>query len=203
MEALVTEVYLVRHAHADSGSGPDASRRLSEQGHREVRAVTHVLEVEGVDVVYSSPYTRAMQTVTEFATRRGMPIYTDPGFREREFVGPHMVVEDPLGVMERGFRDPDFVLPGGESNRDVEERGIAAITRILERHPGQRVAIGTHGGVMTLIMGYYDRSFDARFLRRLPRPAIYKLTFQDGRYVNAQKMASFGADTPAEQGDRG
>lgn len=39
----------------------------------------------------------------------------------------------------------------------AEERGVAAITGILTHHPGSRVAIGTHGGLMTLIMGHYHR----------------------------------------------
>lgn len=72
-----------------------------------MRTVTQILEAEGVQVVYSSPYTRAMQTVAEFAMRKGVPIRPDSAFRERVFADPGTVVEDPLAVMERGFQCPD------------------------------------------------------------------------------------------------
>lgn len=127
-----------------------------------------------------------------------MPTDLDERFRERDFAELGYVVEDRLEAMERGFMEPDFAFPGGESNRDVELRGISAMNQVLQKYCGKRVVIGIHGGIMTLIMRHYDPQFDANFLRHLPKPDIYKLTFENDKFVGVQKIGTFGDKSIAE-----
>ena len=57
---------------------------------------------------------------------------------------------------ERNARqdDDDFRWPGGgESYREFRDRAVAAISAIVARHPGERVAVVTHTGVITQILG--------------------------------------------------
>lgn len=145
-----------------------------------------------IHVVCSSPYVRAIQTVEGIAEALGVPIDIDERFRERTLSERNYVVEDRSEAMLRGFEEPDFSFPGGESNRDAELRGISAIERILEIYSGKRVAIGIHGGIMTIIMGHYDPKFDANFLLQLHKPNIYKLTFKDDKYTGAEKIGTLG-----------
>lgn len=128
----------------------------------------------------------------------GVAIDLDERSRERNFAELGYVVENRLGVMERGFTEPDFAFPGGESNRDVELRGISAMNQVLQKYSGKRVAIGIHGGIMTLIMRHYDARFDADFLRQLPKPGIYKLTFENDQFIDVQKTGTFGDKPIAE-----
>lgn len=47
------------------------------------------------------------------------------------------------------MREPDFALPGGgETLRALHERVAAALREIVRRHPGETVAVVTHGGVL-------------------------------------------------------
>jgi phosphohistidine phosphatase len=67
-------IYLMRHATAeDSGSGPDASRRLTEVGRREAReAGKSLLERNAaIAVVLSSPLIRAQETAELLAQELG------------------------------------------------------------------------------------------------------------------------------------
>ena len=45
-------------------------------------------------------------------------------------------------------RDPDFGAPGGETLRDFFDRSVATVTRLAAAHPGQTIAVVSHGGVM-------------------------------------------------------
>lgn len=190
---MITEIYLVRHCHSEYSSPEDEETRgLSERGHKDAMTVGELLSHAGVQVVCSSPYTRAVQSVEGIAKLIGVSIELDERFRERDFAGLGYAVGDRLGAMVRGFSEPDFAFPGGESNRDVELRGIGAMHQVLRKYSGKKVAIGIHGGIMTLIMRHYDSRFDADFLRHLPKPDIYRLTFEHDRYIRTQKIGTFG-----------
>lgn len=195
---MITEIYLVRHADSDYSSGDEETRTLSERGRMDALAMTELLLKERIQVVCSSPYVRAVQTVEGIADRLGVTIDLDERFREREFAQSDYIVTDPFEVMERGFIEPHFALPGGESIRDVELRGIGAMNEVLQKHNGKRVAIGIHGGIMTIIMHHYDSQFDSSFLRQLPKPAIYKLSFKSANFVQAEKIRTFGDKSNSE-----
>lgn len=189
---MITEIYLVRHADSDYSSGDEETRALSDRGRIDAVTVTEVLFEERVQVICSSPYVRAIQTVEGIANMLGVTIDLDERFRERKFARSDYIITDPFEVMERGFIEPDFALPGGESIRDVELRGISAMKEILQKHSGKRVGIGIHGGIMTIIMHHYDSRFDFNFLRHLPKPDIYKLRFKNENLIGTQKIGTFG-----------
>ena len=48
-------------------------------------------------------------------------------------------------------RLPDYVLPGGESLRQHQQRVHACIDALADRHPGETVVVVAHGGVLDLI----------------------------------------------------
>jgi alpha-ribazole phosphatase/probable phosphoglycerate mutase len=50
--------------------------------------------------------------------------------------------------------DPDFRWPGGESYREFRGRALAAIRHIAASHPGERVAVVTHAGVICTVIGW-------------------------------------------------
>jgi len=189
---LLTEIYLVRHAHSEYSPEQEATRGLSERGQRDAIAVTELLSDEGIQAVCSSPYVRAVQTVEGIAAFIGTPIHIDQRFREKDLAGSGIAIGDRWQAFQRGFEEPEFSFPGGESNQDVECRGISAMKRILSQYAGKRVAIGIHGCIMTIIMAHYDTQFDVHFLRTLPKPEIYKLAFRHGEYTDSQKVGTFG-----------
>ncbi|KYP81785.1 histidine phosphatase family protein [Ferroacidibacillus organovorans] len=195
---MITEIYLVRHADSDYSSGDEETRTLSERGRIDALTVTELLMKERIQMVCSSPYVRAIQTIKGTATRLGVTIDLDERFRERKFAQSDYIVTDPLEAIERSFIEPEFALPGGESIRDVERRGISAMNEVLQKHNGKRVAIGIHGGIMTIIMHHYDSRFDFNFFRHLPKPDIYKLSFKNENINGIEKIGTFGDKTISE-----
>lgn len=57
-------LYIVRHEEADDDGGPDEHRALTGRGRRRMRATARLArdEIEAVDLVYTSPLVRAVQT---------------------------------------------------------------------------------------------------------------------------------------------
>ncbi len=59
----MTHVYFVRHAEPNYDNHDDEARELSEKGKKDTELVTKYLMDKMIDVVISSPYVRAVDTV--------------------------------------------------------------------------------------------------------------------------------------------
>lgn len=67
-------LYLLRHANAGNRTkwdGVDAVRPITKKGKRQTEALTEYLKINGIERIYSSPYTRCVQTVEPLADAIG------------------------------------------------------------------------------------------------------------------------------------
>lgn len=183
--SLTTNLYLVRHAHSIY-SADELNRPLSEHGKVDALKVTEILENENINVLISSPYKRAIQTIDGLAAIYGVDIVIEEDFRER------LLSEGPVDDFDRAiakvWSDYSFSWEGGESNIVAQNRGVRALEQVLERYDGENIAIGTHGNIMVLIMNYYDKKFDFTFWKQLDMPDIYKLSFDSLRLIEVNRM---------------
>lgn len=70
----ITAVYFVRHAVPNYNNHDDMTRELTVQGLRDRKLVTDFLLDKNIDVVLSSPYKRAVDTIKEFADVKKLQI---------------------------------------------------------------------------------------------------------------------------------
>lgn len=70
----MTVVYFVRHAKPNFNNHDDRTRELTEQGLEDRKLVTKFLWDKDIDVVLSSSYKRAVDTVKEFADMKGLAV---------------------------------------------------------------------------------------------------------------------------------
>ncbi|WEA47111.1 histidine phosphatase family protein [Priestia aryabhattai] len=172
----MTNLYLVRHAH--SIYTPDEmGRPLSKKGLLDTKYINNLLEDEDIHIVISSPYKRAFQTVEGVANHFNLEIEIEFELRERKLSS--YPIDDFEEAITKVWEDPSFCLKGGESNKIAQQRGIACIFKILEKHKGKNIVIGTHGNIMVLIMNYFNARYDFDFWKNLMMPDIYKLSFED------------------------
>ncbi|ASS65092.1 MULTISPECIES: histidine phosphatase family protein [unclassified Paenibacillus] len=181
-------VYLIRHAH--SVYTPDErGRPLSDAGKMDAGRVADLLEHEEIAEIWSSPYRRSVQTVEKLASRLAQPIRLQEGFKERLL--SEAPVRDFEASVKRLWEEPEHALPGGESNRMATLRGMEALRGVLESSRSSRIAVGTHGNIMAMMMNALDGSFGYEFWRGLEMPDIYKLSFgTEGRYKGAERIWS-------------
>ena len=63
----MTRVYFVRHAEPNYDNHDDMLRELSPKGMEDRKLVTTFLSDKNIDVVLSSPFKRAVDSVADFA----------------------------------------------------------------------------------------------------------------------------------------
>lgn len=182
---MLTNLYFVRHAHSIYTPN-ELERPLSEQGFEDAKKVSHVLEKENIDHVISSPYKRAVQTVNKLAEQMDKEVIIKNDFKERRLSKDP--VENFQSAIIRVWEEPGFSWDGGESNKVARIRGARATLALLEKYKGKNVAVGTHGNIMVLIMNYFDSKYDFNFWRNLDMPDIYKLTFEEGKLKEVNRI---------------
>ena len=130
---------------------------LNAEGLAQARALAERLSTERFDLLLASDLGRALQTASAIAMRTGHEIVVEPRLRERRmgiFQGltPEEVRERyPEEYARFRSHDPDYVIPGGESMRQLYERSVACFTELAERHAGLTLAAVSHGGVLAML----------------------------------------------------
>jgi probable phosphoglycerate mutase len=130
---------------------------LSQAGIRQAARLAERLADTPLAAIYSSELARAWLTATPLAQRCGLSVNAEPRLRERAFgVFEGLTLDEIAAQHGADFRrwrerDPAWRMAGGESGQDLIDRVLAAVGEIAERHPGQTVAVVTHGGVLDVI----------------------------------------------------
>ncbi|HDR4419314.1 TPA: histidine phosphatase family protein [Bacillus cereus] len=183
----MTTIYFVRHAHS-TYTKEERERPLSEQGHLDAKNVARLLKDKHIDVVISSPYTRAIQTVQGIANTYDISIQIEEDLRERLLSSEP--VADFNDAIENVWEDWSFAYEGGESNDVAQRRAVICMQSILKKYKGKNIVIGTHGNIMVLLMNYFDSKYDFQFWKTLHMPDVYKLTFDNNCFSSAERIQS-------------
>lgn len=182
---MQTNLYFVRHAHS-TYTPDELGRPLSKKGFTDAETITKVLRNEKIDIVVSSPYMRAIQTVEGIANLIGKEMIIKDSFKER--ILSEQPVDDFFLVVTKSWEDFHFSLAGGESNNLAQKRGIKETLQLLKKYEGQNIVVGSHGNMMVLIMNYFDRYYDFSFWEELEMPDIVRLTFENSQLKSVKKF---------------
>jgi 2,3-bisphosphoglycerate-dependent phosphoglycerate mutase len=153
-----TRIVVVRHGETQWNLAAriqgQTDSPLTPAGESQARAIAMRLAREPIDVLVSSDLGRAWRTAAVIASRTGHEVVADARLRERSFgVGEGLTYGEIDVLFPDAFSriretDPDFVIPGGESRRQLFERVRAAFESLARTHAGRRVAVVSHGGVL-------------------------------------------------------
>lgn len=175
---MPTDIVLVRHAEpfVPTPGGPDEYHRsLTDIGLAQAECLVDQLAEPVPAAIVSSPYLRAVQTVTPLARAVGLPVRTDHSLREWD----HGLEPTPDYARHyaASWSDPTFARPGGESLRTLTDRAVAALAALARAHPGETVVVGSHGTfIARALLGFGRTDVDWAFARNMPMPAIHRLT---------------------------
>ncbi|MGY2609265.1 histidine phosphatase family protein [Bacillus pretiosus] len=185
-----TYIYMVRHGESSKLEGSERTRGLTEKGSLDAHRVTDILKTEGIDTFISSPYKRAVLTIEKTANLYEKEILIYENLKECMFSSGDQVISDKevYPLVKKMFSNPDFTLMEGESYKDCQRRVVKVLKEILMDFQGQKIVIGTHGLVMTLMMNYFDKQYGFEFLIHTSKPDIYKLEFNDEQLLNVKKL---------------
>lgn len=186
---MKTFIYMVRHGDSPK-DGNERTRELTEKGRLDAQRITDILQKEGIDTVISSPYSRSILTVQKVAEQIEKEVIVFENLKEKIFSAGDKRISDKelYPLLEKSFSDPIYALEGGESNAACQQRAIKVLKELLRTYQGQKVVIGTHGAVMTLMMGFYDSRYDLDFLLHTTKPDIYRMEFDGQKLVDVKRL---------------
>jgi len=127
---------------------------LTATGLQQARQLARRLKDVSFSTLYSSDLGRAHQTARCIADATGHDIIADRDLRERSFgifeglTNSEIEARYPEHYAPFAKREPDFVMPGGESARQFRARCVGCLERIAGRHPGDTVVVVSHGLVL-------------------------------------------------------
>lgn len=170
-------IYWVRHCKAE-GQPPEAP--LTDEGVKQAEDLSGFLCDRGIERIVSSPFVRARDSVVPLAERLGLEIEFDDRLAERNLgdlgVEWHVDYEKALAQLQRTFDEMDLCFPGGESSNEATDRAIAAIRDLVSADVSKTV-VASHGKLTTLVLKYYDGSYDFETWQKLTNPDVYCLDF--------------------------
>jgi probable phosphoglycerate mutase len=157
-----TDLLLLRHGES-AAARPDepfelvegqGDPPLSPRGREQAEAVGRRLAGTGLAAVYVTTLRRTLETAQPLLAATGLTPRVERDLREvhlGEWEGGafrrHVAEGHPLARRMLAEERWD-VIPGAESTAALVTRVRAAVGRIAAAHPGERVAVVTHGGVI-------------------------------------------------------
>jgi broad specificity phosphatase PhoE len=157
-----TSLFLLRHAEVEARYqkifGGRIDMDLSPLGREQAAALAKYLQPKSFDAVYSSPMKRVQQTISPFTAANNFSPVIMPDLREVDFgdwtgLGWDQVrAKFNISAFE-WLRQLDVGgIPNAETGKTFRVRVEPCVQQILRDHPGQRVAIFCHGGVIRMIL---------------------------------------------------
>jgi probable phosphoglycerate mutase len=183
-----TTLLLIRHGQTDwiakgiAGRLPDV--HLNAEGRDQAARLAGRCAPLPLAAIYSSPMERALETAAPVADAVGLEVRPCPEAVELDFgewVGHSIpgLGSDPRWRAFNSYRSFSGA-PGGELMPQVQTRIVQAMARIRAAHPGEAVALVSHGDVIRAAVAYCLGVPLDLFLRIEIRPAsVSSVRFSD------------------------
>ncbi|MBQ2938460.1 MAG: histidine phosphatase family protein [Clostridia bacterium] len=154
-----TIIYLIRHAETVDENGirntNEDSQMINEKeilsvhGEEQSRRLSENIELNNIDVIWSSSYTRAKATAKYIANTNNLPINLDSNLSERklgnlEELGEFMKDKSTRDPSQEQLLDREFKTSDGESAEDTKQRMTKFFDRILKEYEGKKIAVISH-----------------------------------------------------------
>lgn len=159
----MTTIYLIRHAEAEG----NLYRRVhgwydslvTDNGRLQIAALEARFRDIPVDAVYSSDLYRTCTTARAIYVPKGLELHTDPGLRElnlgdwedRTFGSVRHTDPQQMDLFNR--TDPAWEVKNAETFFRLGDRIEEAVRAIAQKHPGQTVALFSHGMALRQFLG--------------------------------------------------
>jgi broad specificity phosphatase PhoE len=145
-------IYLITHAHTLQQRTTDARLwQLSTRGIGQAEALAAAPFWGEVAAIVCSGEPKTRLTVAPLLRMRPLPVYSDARFDEVHRSGWS---DDYAGNVRAFFAGPEQNPPGWETAAAAQERFLAGIDELIDRHPAETVALVGHGLTLSLYRGW-------------------------------------------------
>ncbi|MEB8088627.1 histidine phosphatase family protein [Staphylococcus saprophyticus] len=163
------KVYFVRHAERDRDIKDEYRAPLTAEGYLASIELISLFKNEKIEKIYSSPYKRAIDTITPVSKYFNMAINIEVSLKERE-IGEW--VKDFSNYCYQQWNDFDFKLSDGESLNDVRFRVLAAYNKIIVETNGNIIISGHGTSISVLLNELTKHQFGYKAFKSLNMPDV-------------------------------
>ena len=150
-----TIIYLIRHAETLEERGIRNTNEdtqlinekeiLSVQGEEKAKKLSQNKELQNIDIIWSSSYTRAKETAKYIANSNNLPINIDGNLNERKLgnlkeLGEFMKDKKTRDPSQEQLLDRKFKTTDGESAEDTRKRMTKFFDKILKEYKGKNIS---------------------------------------------------------------
>ncbi len=139
-----------------------------------------------IDLIISSPYLRARQTVAKFSQAADLAVALHDDLRERKLTSKF--VEDFPSLIQKAWANLDFALPNCESGLACQARMMTLLQELIEKNRGRTLLLSTHGNAIALLMYCIDDTYGSEFWNKLTNPDLIQIVARDSKYEIRSKM---------------
>lgn len=148
---------------------------LSVVGEKNAEEKSNIKEFDNLDIIWSSDYVRTMATAKYFAYKNNLKVNISDSFGERKH-GVNSWSELPDDFEEHQFKDENYKLISGESQKEVRMRMFNKLIKILNENKGKRILIVSHSTAIAFLLSMWcEISFDNTY-------KFKNMNFFDGKW---------------------
>ena len=172
---------------------------LSLYGEEQSKKLSQNTELNNIDVIWSSSYTRAKATAKYIANNNNLPINLDSKLNERKLgnlkkLGEFMKDKKTRDPSQEQLLDRKFKTTDGESAEDTRKRMTEFFDRILKEYEGKKIAVISHGGsIKFLLLNWCEVNKDVKLVYNnlvldITSPCLLKMTFRKNELINLEQI---------------
>jgi len=162
----LTKIFIIRHAEAEGNIYRRAHGHynglITNKGYKQIEKLKERFENIRIDAIYSSDLSRACTTAKALSEPRGLTINETEMLREVGLGEWEDNAWGDIGYLNRDMNekfnnDPaGWKVAGSESYENVKARMSFFITETAKKHPGETIAMFSHGFAIRSLMCLLD-----------------------------------------------
>ena len=204
-----TIIYLIRHAETIDENGirntNEDSQMINEKeilsvnGEEQSKKLSQHTELNDIDIIWSSSYTRAKATAKYIANNNNLPINLDSNLNERKLgnlkeLGEFMKDKKTRDPSQEQLLNREFKTSDGESAEDTKQRMTEFFDRILKEYEGKKIVVVSHGGsIKFFLLNWCEVNEDVKLVYNntvldITSPCLLKMTFRKDKLINLEQI---------------
>ena len=203
-----TIIYLVKHADELKENGiqntNDTAQLINEKyilsvkGEEQSKRLSENPELQNIDVLWSSSYTRAKATAKYIAYRNNIDINIDSRLNERKLGNledlSKWMKNKPFGVVQAYLQDKKWKGREGESCEEATERVTIFLQKILQENDGKKIVLVSHGALISfLLTNWCELNEEMKLvfnnkIIEIKEPSVTKLTLDKQKLISIESI---------------
>lgn len=202
-----TIVYLIKHAEEFKEDGiknvNESTQILNEKfilsvkGEEQAKILSEHIELQNLDVLWTSSYVRAKGTAKYISDKNNIKMNIDSNLNERKIGDLNELAEwmkdKENGIVEEYLLNKKWKNKDGESCEEATDRIFNFFKKVLNDYKGKRIVLVSHGAIISFLLSkwcnlnkngelfYKDKKI------KISEPSITKLIFNDNELINIEQ----------------